>query len=223
MRLLGATIARDLKARLRQPAELLNPLAFHLIVVSLFPLGLGPDKDLLRALAPGVLWVAALLALLMSLDSLFRQDYEDGALEQAALGPAPLSLVALGKTVAHWLLAGLPLALLTPLFGVLYALGAEALWALCLSLLLATPSLSLLGATVAALTPGLARGGLLMAILVLPLYVPALIFATSLVAAASQGLGYAAEVYALAAILLGCLALAPPATAAALRISLANA
>ena len=223
MRLLLASLGRDLRLRLRQPADLLNPLAFYLIVISLFPLGLGPDREALQGMAPGILWVAALLATLMSLDGIFRADHEDGALEQAALAPYPLGLVALGKMAAHWLATGLPLTLLTPVFGLLYSLPLDALWGLGLSLLLGTPSLSLLGAVAAALTLNLSRGGLLLALLALPLYVPALIFATALATASAAGLGYAAPLYALAAILLAALALAPLAASAALRIALAGA
>ena len=223
MRVLLASIGRDLRVRARQPADLLSPLAFYLIVISLFPLALEPERELLRAIAPGALWVAALLAVLMSLDAIFKGDYEDGTLEQAALAVYPLSLIALGKIAAHWLAAGLPLAALTPVFGLLYGLQGEALWGLALSLLLGTPTLSLIGAVAAALTLGLARGGLVLAILVLPLYLPTLIFATSLAGTAAAGQGYGGEVYALGALLAGALALGPLAAGAALRVALSNA
>lgn len=220
MRLLLATLGRDLRARIRQPADVLNPLVFYLLVISLFPLGLGPDKETLRMIAPGVLWVAALLSTLMSLDMLFRSDYEEGTLEQAALSVYPMSLVVLGKVAAHWLAIGLPLVALAPTLGLFYYLDTQALQGLGLSLLLATPSLSLLGAAAAALTLGLPRGGLLVAILVLPLYVPVLIFATTLVAAATSGSDYSWQLYVLLAILFASMAISPLIATAGLRVSL---
>lgn len=213
-------IARDLKLALRRQADLVSALFFFIIVVSLFPLGIGPEMDLLRKLAPGVLWVAALLATQLTLPRLFGDDYRDGTLEQLVLTPQPLTLVVLGKTLAHWLTTGLPLTLLAPVLGLQFDLSAEALEILTLALLLGTPALSAIGAIGAALTLGLRGGGVLVSLLVLPLYIPVLIFGAGAVDAAVTGLGPQAHLSLLGAILGGSLVLAPWASAAALRISL---
>lgn len=215
-----SVVSRDLLAHGRQPGDILNPLVFFVIVISLFPLGVGPGKQLLQTIAPGVIWVAALLAALMSLDNIFRSDYEDGSLEQMALSPRPLVLIVIGKVCAHWVVAGLPLLLLTPLAAMMYYLDGQAIRAMSLSALLTTPVLSLVGSTGAALTLGLPRGGLLVATLVLPLYVPALVFATSIVLSANEGQPYAGQIYWLIALLLLALGVSPIASAAALRVSL---
>ena len=213
-------IARDLKLALRRQADLVSALFFFIIVVSLFPLGIGPEMDLLRKLAPGVLWVAALLATQLTLPRLFGDDYRDGTLEQLVLTPQPLTLVVLGKTLAHWLTTGLPLTLLAPVLGLQFDLSGEALEILTLALLLGTPALSAIGAIGAALTLGLRGGGVLVSMLVLPLYIPVLIFGAGAVDAAVTGLGPQAHLSLLGAILGGSLVLAPWASAAALRISL---
>lgn len=220
MNLLLSAARRDLLAHGRRPGDALNPLAFFVIVISLFPIAVGPEQQLLRAIAPGVIWVAALLATMMSLEGMFRSDYEDGSLEQMALSPQPLALVVIGKVCAHWAVAGLPLVVLTPLVSLMYYLDQGVIQALTLSVLLTTPSLALIGSVGAALTIGLPRGGLLVAILVLPLYVPALVFAASMAFSASQGQPYAAQMHWLLAILMLALGMAPVAATAALRVSL---
>lgn len=218
--LLLTVIGRDLKLALRRQADLVSALFFFIIVVSLFPLGIGPEMDLLRKMAPGVLWVAALLATMLTLPRLFGDDYRDGSLEQLVLAPQPLTLVVLGKTAAHWLTSGLPLTLLAPVLGLQFDLSPEALGILTLSLAVGTPVLSGIGAIGAALTLGLRGGGVLVSLLVLPLYIPVLIFGAGAVDAAVSGLGAEAHLSLLGALLAGSLIFAPWATAAALKISL---
>lgn len=213
-------IRRDLLAALRKPGQVLNPLLFYVLAVSLFPLGVGPERNLLQAIASGVVWVAALLAVLLALESLFRADFEEGGLELLALSPVPLPLLALSKILAHWLLTGLPLIVLSPLLGLLLALPATSVAVLVLTLALGTPVLSLIGAIGAALTLAVRSSGALMALLVLPLYIPVLIFAAGAVSASMAGLPLAGQMYFLAALLVLALTLAPPAVAAAIRINL---
>ena len=189
------------------------------MIVTLFPLGVSPDVVLLRKIAPGVIWIAALLAALFSLESLFRSDFEDGALEQMLLSPQPLSLLVLAKVLAHWLVSGLPMLLLAPLLGLLMAMPQAAIAALELTLAIGTPLLSLIGAIGVALTVGLRRGGVLLTLLIMPLYIPVLIFATNAVTAAAAGMPIAGQIYFLASLLVLALTLAPLAIAAALRIS----
>jgi heme exporter protein B len=212
-------VGRDLRLALRSKAELGVQLLFYVIVVTLIPLGVGPDAPLLRALGPGVLWVAALLASLLALPRLFATDFADGTLEQMALSPHPLPALISGKIAAHWLATGLPLVAASPLLGLQFGLGADELVVLALGLLLGTPTLSLLGAVGAALTLGL-RNGALLALLVLPLYVPVLIFGAGAVDAVRTGLGAAAELSLLGAGLLAALVGAPLAAAAAVRIAI---
>ncbi len=212
-------LRRDLQIAIRKRSELLNPILFFILVVSLFPLGIGPEPRLLGEIAPGIIWVAALLATLLSMERLFRSDFEDGALEHLLLSPHALSLLALAKVLAHWLVTGLPLILVSPLLGVLLHLPTEAIRVLPLTLLLGTPILSLLGAVGVALTVGLRRGGVLLTLLVLPLYVPVLIFGTAAVAAAGAGLPVSGQLALLGAMLALALTLSPLATAAGLRIS----
>ncbi len=212
-------IKRDLTLSLRRSSEWLNPLVFFVIVVTLFPLGVGPDGQLLSEIAPGVIWVAALLATLLALDGLFRDDYSDGSLEQLLLSPHPLPLLVLAKTTAHWLVSGLPLVILSPLLALLMQLPLQALPALLLSLVLGTLSLSLIGSIGAALTVGLKRGSVLLALLVLPLFIPVLIFGSGCVAAAASGFETSAQLSLLAGLFFLALALAPWAASAALRIS----
>ncbi len=214
----GWAVRRDARIALRSKAELGVQLLFYAIVVTLVPLGVGTDPALLRALGPGVLWVAALLASLLALPRLFAMDFADGTLEQMALSPYPLPALISGKIAAHWLATGLPLVVASPLLGLQFGLGADELLVLALGLLLGTPTLSLLGAVGAALTLGL-RNGALLALLVLPLYVPVLIFGAGAVDAVRTGLGAAAELSLLAAALLAALVGAPFAAAAAVRIA----
>ena len=213
-------LARDLRIAIRSRAELGVQLLFYVIVVTLFPLSTVPERTLLAALGPGVLWVAALLASLLSLPRLFAADFADGTLEQMALSPWSLSAIVSGKIAAHWLTTGLPVVALAPLLGLQYALDPSSLWTLALGLLIGTPILSLLGAIGAALTLGLRGGGSLLALLVLPLCVPVLIFGAGAVDAVRAGLGAGANFSLLAAGLLIALVGAPLAAAAAVRIAL---
>lgn len=220
LRIVLAVIGRDLRLALRRQADMVSALFFFVIVVSLFPLGIGPEPDLLRKLAPGVLWVAALLATMLSLPRLFADDHRDGTLEQLALAPHPLGLVVLGKVIAHWLVSGLPLALIAPVLGIQFDLSPEALVVLTGSILLGTPALSGIGGIGAALTLGLRGGGVLLSLLVLPLYIPVLIFGAGAVDAAVTGLGPQAHLSLLAALTVATLGFAPWAAAAALKIAL---
>jgi heme exporter protein B len=212
-------IRRDLTIALRRRSDIFTTLIFFVIVVSLFPLGIGPEPNTLRLIAPGVVWVGALLASMLALEQIFSADHRDGTLEQMLLTPQPVSLLVAGKVIAHWLVTGVPLVVMSPLLGLQYDLSAEALGTLVVSLLLGTPALSLIGAIGAALTLGLRSGGVLLALLVLPLYIPVLIFGAGAVEATVSGLGGQAHLSMLAAILVASLALAPLATAAALRIA----
>jgi heme exporter protein B len=217
---IGWALARDLRIALRSRAELGVQLLFYVIVVSLFPLATTPERTLLATMGPGVLWVAALLASLLSLPRLFAGDYADGTLEQIALSPYPLGALVSGKILSHWLTTGLPVALLAPLLGVQYAMDGESLAVLTAALLIGTPILSLLGAIGAALTLGLRAGGSLLALLILPLYVPVLIFGAGAVDAMRAGLGAAANLSLLGAGLIIAVVGAPFAAAAAVRIAL---
>lgn len=211
---------RDLTVALRRGQDALMPMVFFAIVVSLFPLGVGPEPGVLATLAPGVLWVAALLATLLSLNRMFAADYADGTLEQLLLAPHPLGVLVAAKAAAHWLLTGLPLVLLAPLLALQLQLPAHAFGTLVVSLLLGTPVLSLIGAIGAALTLGLRGSGVLISLLVLPLYTPVLIFGAGSVAAAVSGVTIEAHLSLLSAFLVLAIAFAPWATAAALRVSL---
>jgi len=216
----SALLRRDFLLAYRRRAELLQPLVFLLVVTTLFPLGVGPSPQLLATIAAGVIWIAALLATVLSLDSLFRSDYEDGTLEQMVMSGQPLALIALARTVAHWLVAGLPIVLLSPLLALWMNLADEAVPILILSLIIGTPVLSLIGAIGGALTVSLKRGGQLLSLLVFPLYVPLLILATSAVNAAATGLPYTGQLGLMLAGMIAALTLAPFATAAALKLSL---
>lgn len=217
---LACVIRRDLLLAFRRRSDVLTTVFFFIIVATLFPLGVGPEPALLRTMAPGILWVAALLASMLALGRLFALDYADGTLEQMLLAAEPLTLIVIGKVIAHWLVAGLPLVLLAPLLAVQFDLPAASVWVLFLSLLIGTPVLSLVGAIGAALTLGVRGGGVLVALLVLPLYIPVLIFGAGAVGAEASGIGAAAHLLLLGGVLAGAAALAPWATAAALRISL---
>jgi heme exporter protein B len=218
--MLRVIVLRDLLLAMRRRADVATTLFFFVIVASLFPLGVGPEPKLLRAMAPGIVWVAALLASMLSLERLFAADYADGSLEQLVLAPEPLVLVVIGKVLAHWLVSGLPLVLISPVIALQYDLPAEAVVTLLLALLLGTPLLSLIGAIGAALTVGVRGGGVLISLLVLPLYVPVLIFGAGAVDASTIGMQAGGHLSILGALLLLGMVLAPWATAAALRISL---
>jgi heme exporter protein B len=211
---------RDLTLAWRRRADVLSTLFFFVIVVSLFPLGIGPETHLLRSIAPGVVWVAALLASMLSLGRLFANDHQDGTLEQMLLTPQPLYLIALGKVFAQWLVSEVPLVLIAPLLGVQFGLSQQTLLVLFASLLIGTPILSLIGSIGAALTLGLRGGGVLISLLVLPLYIPVVIFGAGAVDASILGTSPVANIELLAAFLLVTLVFAPWATSAGLRISL---
>src|SRR5688500_10267199 len=213
-------VCRDLLLALRRRSDVATALLFFVIVASLFPLGVGAQPNLLREIAPGVIWVAALLSSMLSLGRLFAADHVDGTLEQMLLGAAPLGVVAAAKGFAHWLVSGLPLVLLAPLLALQYDLAADLYGVLALSLLLGTPVLSLIGAIGAALTLGVRGGGVLLALLVLPLYVPVLILGAGSVEMAAAGLAPDGQLLVLGALLVLTAAFAPWAIAAALRISL---
>jgi len=215
-----AVVRRDLMLALRRRADVLNTLVFFIIVVSLFPLGVGPEMDMLRKMAPGIVWVAALLASMLALSRLFAADYEDGTLETLVLAPQPLGLLVGAKVFAHWLISGLPLVIIAPVLGIQFDLPAESLAILALSLLLGTPVLGLIGAVGAALTLGVRGGGVLISLLVLPLYVPVLIFGAGAVEASAAGLGWTAHIALLGAFLAMSLFFAPWAAAVGLRIAL---
>lgn len=212
-------IRRELLIAFRRQADIFNPLWFFIIVITLFPLSVGPEPGLLARIAPGIVWVAALLSALLALERLFRDDYQDGALEQMMLLPAPLPLVVISKVLAHWLLTGVPLILISPLLAILLSLDLNTWLAVVLTLVIGTPTLSFVGAIGVALTVGLQKGGVLLSLLVLPLYIPILIFATSAIDAASLGMAYNGQLAILAAMFMGALTLTPFAISAALRIS----
>ena len=219
-RALRGVFSRDLALAWRQRSDVLSTLVFFVMVVSLFPLGLGPEPSTLRSIAPGVLWVAAMLASMISLTRLFASDHADGTLEQLLLAPQPLTYLVLAKIAAHWVSSGLPLTLMAPLLGVQFDMSGADIAVLTASLALGTPVLSLVGAVGAALTVGLRGAGVLVPLLVLPLCIPVLIFGTGAVDAAATGGGASAHFSVLGALLAFAFALAPLASAAALRISL---
>ena len=215
-----AVLRREISLALRQKGEVLTPLVFFIVISSLFPLGVGPESALLLRMAPGVLWVSALLAAMLSLQRLFATDYADGSLEQMVLSATPLPMLATAKALSHFLLSGLPLVLMAPILGLQFGLDGRALGILMLSLLLGTPTLSLIGGIGAALTLGVRGAGVLLSLLVLPLYIPVLIFGAGAVEADAAGLGAGGHLSLLAALLVLSLFFAPFATTAALKISL---
>lgn len=217
-----ALLKRDLTVTLRRGHQWLNPLLFFIIVVSLFPLGIGPNAEMLATIAPGIIWVGALLATLLSLDSLFTIDHADGSLEQLVLTPQPLSLLMLAKVVAHWLITGIPLIVVSPLLILFLQLPIASLPVLATSLALGTLSLSLIGAIGAALTVGIRHGGVLLALLILPLFVPILIFGAGTLRSWQLGLPTEAQLSLLAALAVFALVLSPLAVAAAIRIGVGN-
>jgi heme exporter protein B len=221
MRLLNVCldiIYRDLLLAYRQSADIINPLLFFVLVIVLFPLAISPDSHLLHTIAPGLLWVAALLATLLSLDRLFRADYEDGTLNLLLLSPYPLSVLVLAKVVGHWLVTALPLIIISPLLGLSLHLSLHEIGILVLTLLLGTPTLSLIGAIGSALTVGLKHNSMLLSLLVLPLYIPVLIFGAGAVVNVSSQLNINGQLALLLALLVLAFTLAPVAIAAALRI-----
>jgi heme exporter protein B len=213
-------IHRELITAFRRKSDILNPLWFFIIVITLFPLGIGPEPNLLMRIAPGVIWVAALLSALLSMERLFRDDFLDGSLEQLMLTSTPLGVIVTAKVVAHWLLTGLPILFISPLLAVFLSLDSNTFVATFITLLLGTPVLSFVGAIGVALTVGLRKGGVLLSLLVLPLFIPVLIFATSAIDAASFGVAYTGQVAILGAMLAASVTLSPFAIAAALRVSL---
>ena len=219
-RALLAVVRRDLRIAFRRLADLASPLMFFAIVITLFPLAISPEPAVLRQIGPGVLWVAALLATLLALNTLFRSDFDDGSLEQLALSTHPLPLLVFGKILAHWLISGVPLVLLSPLLALSYDLSSNTLQVLALALLIGTPTLSLLGSVGAALTAGIRQAGGLLALLVLPLMLPVLVFGARATTLAATGQDPAGPLYLLAALAVLAVTLGPFATAAAVRVSL---
>ena len=217
---MAASLHRDLLLVMRRKSEVFTALFFFVIVASLFPLGIGPDPGLLRKIAPGVIWVSALLATLLGLQRILASDYADGTLEQMALSPASLSAMVAGKILAHWLVCGLPLVVLAPVIGLQFDLGASAIGLLMLTLLLGTPTLSMIGAVGASLTLGARGGGDLLSLLVLPLYIPVLIFGAGAVNAHLAGLGAEGHLSLLAALFIFAAVFAPWVAAVSIRISL---
>lgn len=217
--LFWATFKRDLTLAFRNKGDMVNPLVFFLIAITMIPLALGPEKTVLMRIAPGIIWVMALLATLLSLDNLFRSDFDDGSLEQLLISPYPLSLSVVAKVVVHWLATGLPLTLLAPLLGVMLSLPSTAFGALIWSLLLGTAAMSLIGSVGAALTVSLRKGGVLISLIVMPLYIPILIFGASAVQTAALGQACNMQLAVLGAGLAIALVFAPLAAAGALRVS----
>lgn len=219
LKFLLIVIRRDVLLAARRRGDWLTAQFFFVMVASLFPLGIGPEPALLRTIGPGVVWVAALLATLLSLSRLYADDYRDGSLEQMLLSPYPNTLLALGKAIAHWIINGIPLLVIAPVLGIQFNLPVEAVWMLVLSLVIGTPVLSLLGSIGAALTLGLRGGGVLVTLLILPLYVPVLIFGAGAVEGTLSGTGSEAHLSLLGAFLVMSLLLAPWVSAAAIKVS----
>jgi len=220
VKIYAKTLARDLKMALRNPSSFLNPLLFFVIAISLFPLAISPEAHTLSNIAPGVIWVTCMLSVLLSLNALFHYDFDNGVLEQMVISPFSLSLMLLAKITAHWLLTGLPIILLSPLMGMVLFLDIDSIYILMLTLLLATPSLSLIGAIGASLIVGIKNSGMLLSLLILPLYIPILIFATSAVSQAQFDLSISGQLYFLVTILLISLMASPFVSALALKVSL---
>ncbi|TNE37094.1 MAG: heme exporter protein CcmB [Alphaproteobacteria bacterium] len=220
MKAFFSLIARDLKLAARQGSAVALSLCFFVIVIVLFPLGVGPEMTVLARIAPGVLWVAALLACLLTLDRIFQADYEDGSLDQLVIGPLPLSFLVLAKVIAHWLTSVLPLIIIAPVLALSLNLASDGVIAVTFALLIGSPTLSLIGAVGAALTMGMRRGGVLLSLLVLPLYIPVLIFGVAAVEAAVAMLPMAPHLLLLGGMSLGALVVGPLAAGAALRLAL---
>lgn len=218
-RLFLAVVRRDLKLALRQKSDVLNTVFFFIVVVTLVPLGIGPDQQLLRMIAPGVVWVAALLAAMLSLPRMFANDYSDGTLEQMLLSGEPLTVIVIAKVFAHWLTTGIPLTLISGLFALMFDLDAQVAWVLMAALFIGTPVLSLVGSVGASLTLGLRGGSVLTSLLVLPLYIPVLIFGAGAAEAVAVGISSTAYFLIVGALTLFSLVVMPIATAAALRFA----
>ena len=214
------TLRRDLRIAIRNPSSVINPLLFFVISISLFPLAISPESSTLSQIAAGIIWVASMLSVLLSLNTLFHNDFENGVLEQMAISHYSLPLLILSKIISHWILTGIPIILLSPLLGVILFLDSESIFILMLTLLLATPSLSLIGSIGASLIVGIKNSGMLLSLLILPLYIPILIFAASAVSQAQFGLNVDLQMYLLAAILVISLMTAPYVSAISLKISL---
>lgn len=215
-----AIFQRDLKLGLKNITELLSPLIFFLIVISLFPLGVGPNPQVLKQIAPGIIWVAALLATISIMDRLFRSDFEDGSLEQLMVSGAPLYWMMLAKIAAHWCLTGLPLVIISPILGLMLLLTPESALGLSIILLFGTPVMSLLGAMGVALTIGLRRAGMLLSIIVLPLYIPILVFGTGALIALIDGHDYIGYLAVFMAMNIVCIVICPLISAVAIKISM---
>ncbi|RLA08927.1 MAG: heme exporter protein CcmB [Gammaproteobacteria bacterium] len=222
MKVFIAIIKRDLLLLSRKPADFYNPPLFFVLVIILYPFALGADSEILKIGAAGLVWISALLASILSLDNIFKADYGDGTLEEMVLSPHPLVIISLAKVVVYWFFTGLPLLLLSPILGLMMGLPSEGIWILMLSLLLGTPVLSLIGAIGAALTVGLKNGGVILSLLVLPLYIPVLIFGSSAVNNSIAGLDVMGSIYILSAFFTLSLVLAPLAIAASLKLSISN-
>ncbi|MFT5098860.1 MAG: heme exporter protein B [Planctomycetaceae bacterium] len=220
--MLLATIRRSMRVTFRQPSEFLNPLFFFVLVIALFPLGVGPSEKTLALIAPGVIWVAALLATLLSMESLFRSDFDDGSLDQMSVAPQSMLLMVTGKVIAHWVSSGLPLVLVSPVLGIMLSVDEAGVKAILISLMLGTPILSLLGAVGASLTVGLQKGGVLIALLIIPLYVPVLILGTSLIQTAQLGGDYDGHILWMLALFALTIGTAPIATAGGIKVSLSR-
>lgn len=218
----SSVLKRDLLLAFRQRSDLVNPLFFFIMVITLFPLGVGPEQSTLAKIGPGILWIAALLSTLLSVDTLFRQDFEDGSLELFLQSPHPLFMVVLGKVAAHWLVTSLPLIMVSPFLAAMLFLDMDTALVLIYGLLLGTPILSMISAIGAALTVGLRKGGVLIALIALPLYIPVLIFGTSAVEAASLALPYSGQLAYLGALTCLAITFAPFAIAAGLRVSISQ-
>lgn len=214
-----AMLVRDLRIAFRHRAEIMLPVIFFIVVVSLFPLAISPESEILSNIGPGVIWVAALLSVLLSLQSLFRSDYNDGSMEQILLSPYPGSLLMLARIIAQWCVTGLPLIIISPLLGLLLHLSADVIWVLFISLLLGVPYLNMVGAIGVSLTIGLRQAGALLSLLVLPLYVPVLIFGSNAVISAANDLPYNGQLLWLAALLVMATTLSPFVISYALRVS----
>ncbi|MEH6495061.1 MAG: heme exporter protein CcmB [Pseudomonas marincola] len=214
-----ALLMRDMRLAYRQGSALTMTLSFFVIAVTLFPLGVGPELNVLARIGPGVLWVGALLACLLTLDRIFQADYEDGTLEQLLMGPLPIEFIVLAKIIAHWITSVLPLIIVSPILAISLNLHSDGIWAMVLSLLIGTPVLSLIGAVGGALTVAMRRGGVLLSLLVLPLYIPVLIFGVASVEAAVALLPMGPHLMLLGGLSLGALVVCPFAAAAALRLA----
>lgn len=218
--LLSQTLRREFTVGFRNRGDLANPIIFFLCIIVFVPLGVSPQAEVLQGLGPGIIWIVALLATLLSLDRLFQSDFEDGSLEQVIVSGQPLYWVVIAKVLVHWMITGLPLTLLAPVLGLMMSLPAEGYWPLIITLFLGTGALSLIGSIGAALTVALRRGGLLLSLIIMPLYVPVLIFGSAAVRNAIDGFAITGQIATLAAFLVLALVLAPLAAAGALRISI---